>query len=93
MTIEIADVKKVARLARLRYAEDELPKVQKELLGIFGWIDQLQSIDVSGVDCSSDQAAMHERNDEILQDASSKEILANAPSANHDMFSVPKVVE
>jgi aspartyl-tRNA(Asn)/glutamyl-tRNA(Gln) amidotransferase subunit C len=94
MTISQNDIKKVARLARFHLEDAELAKAQGELLGIFSWIDQLQAIDVEGVEQHNmDDLVMHEREDIIDPNTTVKEVLANAPQAQHDMFMVPKVVE
>lgn len=94
MVISQSDIEKVARLARLHLEAQEVSKAQSELMGIFNWIDQLQAIEVSGIELHNAQdIIMHERPDVVEPDTTVKAVLANAPQAQHDMFTVPKVVE
>jgi aspartyl-tRNA(Asn)/glutamyl-tRNA(Gln) amidotransferase subunit C len=94
MSLTSQDVKKIGRLSRIALSDDDIVKCQKELEGIFGWIDQLQSIDVSSVELEADcRYPMHERPDLVVPNANVQDVLANAPKAQHDMFVVPKVVE
>lgn len=94
MGLTSQDVKKIGRLSRIALSDEDVVQAQKELEGIFGWIDQLQSIDVSSVDLDvSSGSVMNERSDVVVANATVEDILANAPKAQHDMFVVPKVVE
>ena len=54
MELTAEQVARVAALARIRVDEDELPGIGKELSGIFHWIDQLESVDVTNVEIYSD---------------------------------------
>ena len=67
----------------------------KDLEVIFGWIDQLQSIDVSSVDFYEDgQMTLNEVPDQIKDDRPTiQDIQKNAPAFSFDMFQVPKMVE
>ena len=49
MSLDIPTVRRIAALARIRLEEGELVQAQAELNGILGWIEQLQEVDVSGV--------------------------------------------
>jgi aspartyl/glutamyl-tRNA(Asn/Gln) amidotransferase C subunit len=90
MDISQRDIEKVARLARFHLEAQEVAKAQHELMGIFNWIDQLQAIDVTGVDLhTTTDITMHERFDVVEADTTVKAVLANAPQAQHDMFTVP----
>jgi aspartyl-tRNA(Asn)/glutamyl-tRNA(Gln) amidotransferase subunit C len=95
MTITTDQVARVATLARIRVEADELPALGKDLDGILHWIDQLEAVDVKGIDNYTDcqSQLMPEREDEVVDGNYVEAILANAPESAHNMFSVPKVVE
>ncbi|MBX9805834.1 MAG: Asp-tRNA(Asn)/Glu-tRNA(Gln) amidotransferase subunit GatC [Alphaproteobacteria bacterium] len=95
MELTREQVAKVATLARIKVEEEELPALQKDLSGILHWIDQLEKVDVSGVEIYTDcQPQSAPERDDVVNDGNYVEdILANAPEKAHNMFSVPKVVE
>ena len=49
MSLDPATVKRIARLARIRLEDEALPRLQRELNGILGWIEQLSEVDVEDV--------------------------------------------
>ncbi len=50
MSLDTATVRRVAALARLRLEEQDIARVQGELNGILGWIEQLQAVNTDGVE-------------------------------------------
>lgn len=95
MTIDIDTVRKVARLARLAESEDHLPAVAKELDGIMAWIEQLNEVDIEGVEpmTSAVEASLPLRADLVTDGGNPARVLANAPRSEDGFFVVPKVVE
>ena len=95
MAIDVATVRRVARLARLREPEERLEPLAKELSGILGWIDQLNEVDVEGVEpmASAVAATLPMREDVVTDGCDADAILANAPAKASGFFVVPKVVE
>jgi aspartyl-tRNA(Asn)/glutamyl-tRNA(Gln) amidotransferase subunit C len=95
MELTAERVARVAALARIRVTAEELPAIEKDLSGIFHWIDQLESVDVKGVENYTDSypQSVPEREDVVKDGDRVNEILANAPEKAHNMFAVPKVVE
>lgn len=95
MKLTTEQVARVAALARIHVKADELPALGKELSGIFHWIDQLEAVDVTGVENYTDYQPQSapERDDAVNDGDCVEAILANAPEKAHHMFSVPKVVE
>jgi len=95
MSLTQENVKKIARLSRLKIEDNECEKIATQLSSIVNWIDQLTAVDTSGLeDCpDGDEPLMTEREDVVTQDNTVEDVLANAPSSGHNMFSVPKVVE
>lgn len=103
MSLDTATVRRIASLARIRLEEAEVARMQAELNGILGWIEQLQSVDTDGVEpmaggAPTDQAAMRMRDDAVTDGGMPEKILANAPDPQGNgegdaYFGVPKVVE
>ena len=99
MSVDKETVRKVAKLARIAVPEERLDPLAQELNGILGWIEQLNEIDVDGVEAmaSTVDMAMPMRED-LLADGPTgggqpEKIVANAPKTEDHFFVVPKVVE
>jgi aspartyl-tRNA(Asn)/glutamyl-tRNA(Gln) amidotransferase subunit C len=95
MSVDVATVKRVARLARLAVTDDEAVRMTGELNGILGFVEQLSEVDVSGVEpmTSVIPMAMKMRRDEVSDGNMADRIVANAPMTEQNFFEVPKVVE
>ncbi|CAM3339428.1 Asp-tRNA(Asn)/Glu-tRNA(Gln) amidotransferase subunit GatC [Asticcacaulis taihuensis] len=95
MAIDVATVKKVASLSRLRKSDERLQSLAGELNGILGWIEQLNEVDVSGVEPMTTAIEMPQpmREDVVTDGDKVREIVANAPKTVDGFFIVPKVVE
>jgi len=95
MAIDAATVKKVARLARIRVAEERLAPLAAELSGILAWIEQLDEVDTEGVApmASTEAVTLPMREDVVTDGGDPAVVLANAPRAERGFFVVPKVVE
>lgn len=95
MSLDLATVRRVALLARIHLEEEEALRLQGELNGILGWIEQLQSVDTEGVEPLAGAASMtlRLREDAVTDGGIREKILANAPDREGDYFGVPKVVE
>ena len=99
MAIDKETVRKVAHLARIAEPEERLEPLAQELSGILGWIEQLNEVDVGGVDAmaSTVDVTLPMRED-VLQDGPAgggqpERVVANAPKTEDHFFVVPKVVE
>ena len=95
MSVDVATVKRVARLARLAVTEEEAVRMTGELNGILGFVEQLSEVDVAGVEpmTSVIPMAMKMRKDEVNDGNIADRIVANAPLTEQNFFEVPKVVE
>ena len=95
MSVDLATVKRVARLARIAVSEDEAERMVGELNGILGFVEQLGEVDVSGVEpmTSVTPMVMRKRADEGTDGGKADDIVANAPATDRNFFLVPKVVE
>ncbi|MEM8849764.1 MAG: Asp-tRNA(Asn)/Glu-tRNA(Gln) amidotransferase subunit GatC [Pseudomonadota bacterium] len=95
MSIDRDTARKVAHLARIAVPEDRLDALAGEFNAILGFIEQLQEVDVDGVDPMVSVTPMRlKRREDIVTDGSQQQaVLANAPEAREGFFAVPKVVE
>ena len=95
MSLDLATVRRIASLARIRVEPEQLPGLQTQLNGILGWIDQLNEVDVSGVEPLTGAASMalRLREDRVADGQMAEQVLANAPDRVGAFFGVPKVVE
>jgi aspartyl-tRNA(Asn)/glutamyl-tRNA(Gln) amidotransferase subunit C len=95
MTVDAATVRHIARLARIAVSDSEVEALAPELNNILGWVEQLQEVDVSGVEPMTAVIPNHQRfRDDVVTDGGIREkVLANAPVAEHGFFAVPKVIE
>ena len=94
-TIDIATARKVAHLARIRVAEDQLPKLAEQLSGILSFMEQLNEVGVTGVEPMTSVTPMRlkRRADVVTDGGYPDKVLSNAPEAREGFFAVPKVVE
>ncbi len=95
MSVDAADVRKAAKLARIAVAEEEIPSLTAELNGILAMVERLQEVDVEGVEPMTSVTPMRlkRRADVVTEGGAVEAILANAPEAAEGFFVVPKVVE
>ena len=95
MSIDTDTARRVAKLARRRVDEDELPALASEFNSILGFVEQLNEVDVEGVEPMTSVTPMRlKRRDDVVTDGNMQEqILSNAPDAREGFFAVPKVVE
>jgi aspartyl-tRNA(Asn)/glutamyl-tRNA(Gln) amidotransferase subunit C len=95
MSIDIDTARKVAKLARIRVDESDLPALAGELSGILGFMEQLNEVDVTGVEPMTSVTPMRlKRRKDVVTDGNIQEqVLANAPDQREGFFAVPKVVE
>ena len=95
MSVDAVTVRRVAHLARVAVAEDEIEHLAGELNAMLAFVEQLSEVDVAGVEpmTSVTPMAMKMRKDEVTDGGIADAILANAPAREDHFFLVPKVVE
>lgn len=95
MSVDTATVKRVARLARIALSDAEAESLQGDLNAILGFVEQLNEVDVAGVEPMTSvlPMPMPKRTDEVTDGFRAEDVLANAPAREGDFFVVPKVVE
>ena len=95
MSVDAATVRRIAHLARIAVAEDEVEHLRGGLNAILAFVEQLSEVDVEGVEpmTSVIPMEMNKRPDEVTDGGIPDDILKNAPAAQDGFFVVPKVVE
>ena len=95
MAIDTDTARRVAHLARIRVEEERLPALAREFDAILGFIEQLNEVDVEGVEPMTSVTPMRlKRREDVVTDGDQQaKVLLNAPDAREGFFAVPKVVE
>ena len=95
MSVDSATVRRVARLARLKVDENDVPRLAGELNAILAFVEQLNEVDVTGVEPMTSVVAfdMRMRDDVVTDGGYAKDVTKNAPASEDEFFMVPKVVE
>ena len=95
MSVDVATVRRIAHLARIAVADDEVEHLREELNAILAFVEQLSEVDVEGVEpmTSVIPIEMKKRPDVVTDGAIPEDIIKNAPAAEDHFFVVPKVVE
>ena len=95
MSVDAGTVRRIARLARIAVADDDIPPLQGELNAILAFVEQLDEVDVTGVApmTSVTPMAMRRRPDAVTDGGRAADVLANAPATEDGYFLVPKVIE
>ena len=95
MSVDADTVRRVAHLARIAVAEEELAPLQGELNAILSFFAQLEEVNIDNVGpmTSVTPMAMKMRGDEVTDGGIADAIVRNAPAREDHFFLVPKVVE
>ena len=90
-----ADVERIAALARLQIAEDEVDRFAQQLTAILAYADQVQRVDTSGIEPAASSAADTVwRDDRLVPSLDRDRLLEQAPAADRaaGLFKVPRVI-
>jgi aspartyl-tRNA(Asn)/glutamyl-tRNA(Gln) amidotransferase subunit C len=95
MSVDTATVRHIAKLARIAVSDAEAEAMVPELNAILGFVEQLQEVDVSGIEpmMAVIPNKLRMRTDIVTEGNIRDEVLKNAPVAEHGFFAVPKVIE
>jgi aspartyl-tRNA(Asn)/glutamyl-tRNA(Gln) amidotransferase subunit C len=95
MSVDAGTVRRIAHLARIAVADDEVERLRGELNAILAFVEQLQEVDVEGVEpmTSVTPMEMKKRADKVTDGGIADDIVKNAPATEDHFFLVPKVVE
>ena len=95
MSVDTKTIRRIAHLARIAVAEEEVEHLKGEINAILAFVEQLSEVDVEGVEpmTSVTPMAMKKRADTVTDGGDADAILQNAPATDRNYFLVPKVVE
>ena len=95
MSVDAATVRRIAHLARIAVADEEVEHLRGELNAILAFVEQLGEVDVAGVEPMTSVTPMRtkQRPDVVTDGDIADQILRNAPATEGNYFLVPKVVE
>jgi aspartyl-tRNA(Asn)/glutamyl-tRNA(Gln) amidotransferase subunit C len=95
MAVDADTVRRIAHLARIKVAEDEVEHLQGELNAILAFVEQLSDVNVTGVEpmTSVTPMEMKKRPDVVTDGGDPEAVLKNAPAREGNFVLVPKVVE
>lgn len=95
MSIDLETARRVAKLARIKVEDAALPALAAEFNTILGFIEQLNEVDVDGIEPMTSVTPMRlKRRADVVTDGNQQAaVLSNAPDAREGFFAVPKVVE
>jgi aspartyl-tRNA(Asn)/glutamyl-tRNA(Gln) amidotransferase subunit C len=89
------DILKLAALCKLELTEDQIIKFQSELEAILAYVEQLQSVDVTGLEPTNQVTGLTNatRPDDVVEYAPKDELLKNLPRREDDLIKVNRVLE
>ena len=95
MSVDHTTVRRIAHLARIALDEADVPRMGEELNAILAFVEQLNEVDVEGVEPMSSVVPMQLRlrEDVVTAGGDVRAVLSNAPRSEDGFFVVPKVVE
>jgi aspartyl-tRNA(Asn)/glutamyl-tRNA(Gln) amidotransferase subunit C len=95
MSVDTEIVRRVAHLARIKVGDEEAERLKGELNAILGFVEQLNEVDVEGVEPMTAvvDARLRRRADAVTDGGRPEAVLSNAPEKDEGYFVVPKVVE
>ena len=95
MSVDAATVRRIAHLARIAVADNEVDDLKGELNAILAFVEQLSEVNVDGIEpmTSVTPMVMRMREDRITDGGIPDDIIKNAPASEDHFFLVPKVVE
>jgi len=95
MALTLSDVMRIAHLARIEVTDTEARQTLGQLNDIFKLIEQLQSVDTSGIEPMAHPlgGSQRLREDEVVPTDNRSEHMKNAPAQQDGLFLVPKVIE
>lgn len=99
--INVQDVRKVAKLAKLHFTDEKIVSLADELTCIMNTIDSLNELDCTNIEPMTSTCDMvaRMRKDEVSDGDIVEQILFNVPNTNQNLaqeikcFVVPKMVE
>ncbi len=93
--LDLADIDRLATLARIGLTDSEREPMLEQLKRVFGVLERLRAADTDGVEpMTHPQAdALRERPDEVTEPDRRSENQAVAPAVEDGLYLVPKVID
>ena len=95
MSLNSADIKRIAHLARIKVSDAEAEATLTKLTGILGLIEQMQAVDTKGiVPMSHSQDVTQRLREDVVTEINQRELFQSiAPAVEGGLYLVPKVIE
>jgi aspartyl-tRNA(Asn)/glutamyl-tRNA(Gln) amidotransferase subunit C len=95
MSVDADTVRRIAHLARISVADEDIEHLKGELNAMLAFVEQLSEVNVDGIEpmTSVTPMRMKQRPDVVTEGGDPDAILKNAPATEDHFFLVPKVVE
>jgi len=95
MSLNSADIKRIAHLARIEVSDTEAEATLTKLTGILGLIEQMQAVDTKGIiPMSHSQNVTQRLRDDVVTETNQRELFQSiAPAVKDGLYLVPKVIE
>ena len=95
MSLNPEEVTRIARLARIELSSSEIGTTRDQLNGILGFIEQLQSVDTTGIApmAHAVDVVQRLREDKVTEQDQRQAFQAIAPDVEAGLYLVPKVIE
>ena len=99
MALTLADVSRIAHLARLELPSADAALMLEQLNGFFGIVEQMRAVDTRGVEplftplSAVHQASLRLRDDAVTEFDQREANQQSAPAVENGLFLVPKVIE
>jgi len=95
MSIDVEEVKKIAKLAALNVKDEEIQAYADNLSNILGLVEQMNAVDTTGVTPMSHPFdAVQRLREDVVTDLNRREDFQKiAPKTEDGLYLVPKVLE
>ena len=95
MALTLDDVNRIAQLARIEVAPDEVGDVLNRMTGIFRLIEEMQAVDTRGVEPMShaQDVTLRLRDDRVTEHDQHEIFQSIAPQVEDGLYLVPRVIE
>ena len=95
MSIDIDEVKKIAKLAALDVKDEDIQSYADDLSNILGLVEQMSAVDTTGVTPMSHpfDVVQRLREDVVTEVDRRADFLAIAPKTEDGLYLVPKVLD
>ena len=95
MAVSPSDIEKIAHLARIRIAPEQIDSVAERISDILAMVDQMQAVDTDSIApmANPHDAVQRLRKDEVSESNQRERFQAIAPRTEDGLYLVPKVIE